>query len=126
MFTSLIYPTLAEWSNWRLKRPKYAVPNAGASRTLRPGFLHHTTGFTWRFMRCISSLLIHVPARKLAEIYGLAPSTILRIDRGILKRELPPPKLDGIEGILVDEKYLGPSYGFVTLVPMPALVNHSI
>lgn len=99
-----------------VETPQIRCPGCGRFHTLRPDFVHPTMGFTWRLMRCISSLLMYVPARKLSEMYGLAPSTILRIDREILKRELPPPKLDGIEGILVDEKYLGPSYGFVTLV----------
>jgi len=48
-------------------------------------------GFTWRFMHFISSLLIYVPARKLSEMYGIAPSTILRIDREVLRTKLPPP-----------------------------------
>jgi len=30
--------------------------------------------------------------------------------------ELPEPRLDGIEGILIDEKHLGASRGFITLV----------
>lgn len=99
-----------------VETPQIRCPGCGRFHTLRPDFVHPTMGFTWRFMRCISSLLMYVPARKLSEMYGFAPSTILRPDRGILKKELPPPKLDGIGGILVDEKYLGPSYGFVTLV----------
>lgn len=38
------------------------------------------------------------------------------MDREILRRSLPPPAKDGIEDILVDEKYLGPARAFVTLV----------
>lgn len=73
-------------------------------------------GFTWRFMHLVSTLLTYVPARKLAELLGISHSSVLRIDKAVLKRELPEPCLDNIEGILVDEKYLGPSFGFITLV----------
>lgn len=99
-----------------LETPQIRCPKCGHFHTVRPDFVHPSMGFTWRFMNHISSLLVYVPARKLAEMYGIAPSTALRIDKEVLRSQLPPPKLDGIEAILVDEKYLGPSYGFVTLV----------
>lgn len=96
--------------------PQIRCPKCGRFHTVRPDFVHPSMGFTWRFMNHISSLLVYVPTRKLAEMHGIAPSTVLRIDKEVLRSQLPPPKLDSIEAILVDEKYLGPSYGFITLV----------
>lgn len=99
-----------------LETPQIRCSQCGHFHTVRPDFVHPSMGFTWRFMNHISSLLVYVPARKLAEMHGIAPSTALRIDKEVLRSQLTPPKLDGIEAILVDEKYLGSSYGFVTLV----------
>lgn len=67
-------------------------------------------------MYMVSTLLTYVPARKLAELLSISHSSVLRIDKAVLKKELPRPCFDNIEGILVDEKYLGPSFGFITLV----------
>ncbi len=100
----------------RLETPQIRCSKCGRFHTLRPDFVHPTMGFTWRFMHFVSSLQIYVPARKPAAMSGISHSTVLRIDREVLKRSLPPPNLDGLEGILVDGKYLGPSHGFVTLV----------
>lgn len=99
-----------------LKTPQIKCPKCGHFHTLRPSYVHPTMGFTWRFMRYVSSLLVYTPARKLAVMLGISVSTVLRIDKAVLKAELPPPCFDGMEGILVDEKYLGPSFGFITLV----------
>jgi transposase len=45
----------------------------------------------------------------------VTPSSAYRYDRYILQTELPAPNLDGLEALLIDEKYLGKA-GFVTLV----------
>lgn len=99
-----------------LETPQIRCPKCGHYHTVRPDFVHPTMGFTWRFMFFISSLLVYVPARKLAMMFHLAPTTVLRIDKAVLREELPTPDFDHLEGILVDEKYLGPSHGFITLV----------
>lgn len=99
-----------------LEVPQIFCPTCGRFHTCRPDFVHPTMKFTWRLMRLISGLLVYVPARKLAEMFSISYSSVLRIDREFLRTCLTPPCLDGIEGILVDEKYLGPSHGFVTLV----------
>lgn len=56
------------------------------------------------------------PCLKAGGDVGYFISTAQIIDKAVLKAELPPPCLAGIEGILVDEKYLGPSFSFITLV----------
>ncbi len=100
-----------------IETPQIRCPKCGHFHALRPDFVHPSMGFTWRFMRCISALPMYVPARKLPEMYGVAHSSILRTDREVPSTKLPHPQSDGIEGILVDEKHLGLSHGFVTLVP---------
>lgn len=107
-------PCLGNEVKIRLETPQIRCSKCGRFHTLRPDFVHPTMGFTWRFMHL--SLQIYVPARKLAAMFGISHSTALRIDREVLKRSLPPPNLDSLEGILVDGKYLGSSHGFVTLV----------
>ena len=56
------------------------------------------------------------PARQIARDYGIATSSALRIDRWVLSEEMPEPCMDNVEGIIIDEKYLGHTFGFVTLV----------
>lgn len=109
-------PCIGEAVEIELEVPQVRCPKCGHFHTLRPDFVHPSMGFTWRFMQEISDLFVHVPARWLAKLFGTSPATVRRIDKEILARELPAPRLEGIEGILVDEKYLGPSFGFVTLV----------
>ncbi len=100
-----------------MKHSKYAVPNADifmrCARTLfiPPWALHGGS------CAALPPCQLYVPARKLPEMYGVAHSSIQRTDREVPSTKLPHPQLNGIEGILVDEKYLGPSHGFVTLVP---------
>lgn len=84
--------------------------------TLRPAICHPTRGLTWRFMRSLSRHLIHAPARFLEEEYKVSYTTILRADKDVLNEDMPKPKQSNVEGILIDEKYLGPSKGFVTMV----------
>lgn len=109
-------PCIGEPVEIELEVPQVRCPKCGNFHTLRPDFVHPSMGFTWRFMQEISDLFVHVPARWLAKVFDTSPATVRRIDKEILARELPAPRLEGIEGILVDEKYLGPSFGFVTLV----------
>lgn len=73
-------------------------------------------GYSWRFMKMISDLLRFVPAWKLAPSFALSASSVRRIDKEVLATFLPPVNLDGLKAILIDEKYLGASCGFISLV----------
>lgn len=84
--------------------------------TLRPDICHPTCGFTWRFMRLLSRHLIHAPARYLQDEYKVSYTTVLRLDKEVLKEDIAKPKTRDVESILIDEKYLGASSGFVTMV----------
>lgn len=83
--------------------------------TVRPLEIVEQHGATLRLMRKVSLLCRWMPVQRIAEIVAVTASSAYRYDRYILQTELPEPKLDGIEALLVDEKHLGKA-GFVTLV----------
>ena len=77
--------------------------------TLRPEICHPSYGYTWRLMRLLSRFLVHTSARFLEEEYSICYTTILRIDKEVLENDIPKPKLKDVQGILIDEKFLGAS-----------------
>ncbi len=93
-----------------------SCPGCYKYSSLRPPCFHPTKCFTLSFMRTVSAEFVYAPAESLGYKYDIAPSTVRRIDRAVVKEQQQPPTRNGIEAILVDEKYLGPSSGFVTLV----------
>ncbi len=84
--------------------------------TSRPSWCHPSLGYTWRFMKRISEHLKSDTARHIGKIYGVSYSSVIRIDKEVLRALLPKPQLDNVKGMLIDEKYLGASKGFVTMV----------
>ena len=82
--------------------------------TLRPEICHPSYGYTWRLMRLLSRFLVHTSARFLQEEYSIGYATILRIDKKVLENDIPKPKLKDVQGLLIDEKFLGSRQGFVT------------
>ena len=66
-------------------------------------------------MRLLSRFLVHTSARFLEEEYSIGYTTILRIDKEVLENDIPKPKMKDVQGVLVDEKFLGSSQGFVTV-----------
>lgn len=83
--------------------------------TIRPEICHPSCGYTWRLMRLLSRFLVHTSARFLEDEYSISYTTILRLDKEVLENDIPKQKLHDVQGVLIDEKYLGPSQGFVTL-----------
>jgi len=83
--------------------------------TLRPSICHPSFGYTWRLMRTLSRLLVQTSARFLEDVYAIPRSSLLRIDREVLRHDIPKPPLDHLQGVLIDEKYVGARKGFVTL-----------
>jgi len=85
-------------------------------RTVRPlGIVEHHRA-TLRLMRHVSNLCRFVPAARIPEVLGLSAASAWRYDRHILQTERPPPDFSNLEAILIDEKYLGRSKGFITCV----------
>ena len=83
--------------------------------TLRPEICHPSYGYTWRLMRLLSRFLVHTSARFLEKEYSICYTTILRIDKEVLENDIPKPRLKDVQGVLIDEKFLGASQGFVTV-----------
>lgn len=85
-------------------------------RTCRPlGIVPHHHA-TLRLMRHVSLLCRWLPVSRVCEVVPVPPSTAARYDRHILKTELPEPCLDDLGAIIIDEKHIGKSGGFITLV----------
>ena len=84
--------------------------------TTRPAEIHPTRNATWRLMRTVSSWASAAPARSVAPMFEISAATVRRYDQDVLKEQLPPPALDNLRCLLIDEKYLGKSHGFVTIV----------
>ena len=83
--------------------------------TVRPLQIVEQHTATLRLMRYIRRLCRWLPVQRVCELVPVPPMTAYRYDHYILQTELPAPKLDGIEALLIDEKHLGRA-GFVTLV----------
>lgn len=66
-------------------------------------------------MRLLSRSLVHTPARFLQDEYSISYSTILRIDKEVLENDIPKPEMEDVQGVLIDEKHVGASQGFVTV-----------
>ena len=87
----------------------------GRHHTVRPLGVVENHRATLRLMRLVSLLCRWMPSSRVCEVLPVSPATAWRYDRYILQTELPEPKLDGLEAILIDEKHLGKK-GFVTSV----------
>ena len=83
--------------------------------TLRPEICDPSYGYTWRLMRLLSRFLVYTSARFLEDEYSICYTTILRIDKEVLGNDIPQPSMRDVQGVLIDEKYLGSSQGFVTM-----------
>ena len=83
--------------------------------TLRPEICHPSYGYTWRLMRLLSRFLVHTSARFLEDEYSISYTSILRMDKEVLENDIPKPKFKDVQGVLIDEKFLGSSQGFVTV-----------
>ncbi len=82
----------------------------------RPPCFHPTMHCTLTFMRTVSAEFVYAPAESLGYKYEIEASTVRRIDKEVVKENQAEPTKDGLDAIVVDEKYLGPTNGFVTLV----------
>lgn len=83
--------------------------------TVRPLGIVENHQATLRLMRQVSLLCRWLAVERICEVVAVTPASAYRYDRYILQTELPAPRLDGLEALLIDEKYLGKA-GFVTLV----------
>jgi transposase len=88
----------------------------GGFSTIRPGGIDDHARATRRLMEFVSRLARHLPLSHVKEVVGIDDATAFRWDLAVLRRNLPPPKLDGLRILLIDEKSVRRGHGYVTLV----------
>lgn len=84
--------------------------------TLLPDGLLPNAQATNRFKRYISTLAQYMPLSAVSEITSVPEASVYRWDREVLEKTLPPPNLDNLKYLLVDEKQVRKGHGYVTLV----------
>jgi transposase len=88
----------------------------GCFATIHPGGIDDHARATRRLMEFVSRLARHLPLLHVKEVVGIDDATAFRWDQAILRENLPPPKLDDLRILLIDEKAVRKHHGYVTLV----------
>jgi len=88
----------------------------GATATIRPPGVEPHGRATARLMNFVCRLARAMTLSDTAEWLGLSHATAYRWDLAVLKGGLPPPNLDGLRILLIDEKMVRRRHGYVTLV----------
>lgn len=90
--------------------------SCGGWSTIRPPGIDPHARATRRLMEFVSRLARHLPLSHVREVVPVDDATAFRWDQAILQRNLPPPNLDGLRILLIDEKAVRSHHGYVTLV----------
>jgi len=88
----------------------------GATATIHPPGIEPYARATRRLMNFVCRLARAMTLSDTAELLGLSSSTAYRWDFAVLKDGLPPPNLENLRILLVDEKMVRRRHGYVTLV----------
>jgi len=84
--------------------------------TTCPEEVHPTCHATWRLMRQVSSWASLATNSEVAVMFEISDGTVRRYDKIVLESDTPPPLLDGITKLLIDEKSVRKGHGYVTVV----------
>lgn len=84
--------------------------------TIHPGGIDSRRRATDRLMRLATALSVHMPATAVACFLPSSDSTIRRWDKHVLNSILPPPDLDSLRYLMVDEKSIGKGHQYMTIV----------
>lgn len=90
--------------------------SCGDYRTIRPPKIEERSRVTRRYMEFASQLCRHMPIAHVARLLGHSDSSVREWDKRILKAKLPPPDLDNLRVLLVDEKSVRKGHRYVTVV----------
>ncbi len=98
--------------------PVVWCPQCRKYHRVRPQAVHPKRALTWRFMKLLCILMTECSARTLAQQFRISERSVLRAEKEVLAiiDKARPVSMKGRSAIIIDEKYLGPSFGFVTLV----------
>jgi transposase len=88
----------------------------GGFSTIHPGGIDEHARASARLMEFVSRLARHLPLSHIKDVVGVDDATAFRWDKTILQCSLPPPKLDDLRVLLIDEKSVRKHHGYVTLV----------
>jgi transposase len=84
--------------------------------TTCPEGVHPTCQATWRLMRLVSAWASLATNVQVAAMFEISDATVRRYDKIVLTEDTPPPCLDGITKLLIDEKSVRKGHGYVTIV----------
>lgn len=84
--------------------------------TTCPQEVHPTSNATWRFMRLVSAFASVAANTDVATLFEISDATVRRYDKLVLAEDTPPPALDGIRSLLIDEKSVRKKHNYVTVV----------
>jgi len=104
-FTRLVYEAV-----------QWFCPACGKYSTLHPEGIDDQARSTRRLMEFVHWLCRFMPVDDVPLVVPVPAQTARRWDKKMLEEELPPPKLDGLRILLIDEKHLGRRLKYVTLV----------
>jgi transposase len=84
--------------------------------TTCPEEVHPTCHATWRLMRLVSAWASLATNSEVGVMFEISDGTVRRYDKIVLESDTPPPLLDGIMKLLIDEKSVRKGHGYVTVV----------
>ena len=90
--------------------------SCGGFSTIHPPGIDEHARATRRLMEFVSCCARFMPLSHVGELVQVDDVTAGRWDRAILRSKLPPPALDNLRILLIDEKAVRKRHGYVTLV----------
>jgi transposase len=84
--------------------------------TTCPQEVHPDCHATWRLMRLVSSWAALATNSEVAAMFEISDATVRRYDKIVLKEDTPPPLLDGLKKLLIDEKSVRKGHCYVTII----------
>jgi len=88
----------------------------GAVATIHPPGIDSRRRATVRLMRYAAALATHMPVTAVARFIPVSDDALRRWDKHVLAGLLPPPDLDNLRLLMVDEKAIGKGHQYVTVV----------
>jgi len=84
--------------------------------TTCPQEVHPTCHATWRLMKSVSTWASIATNAEVAAMFEIGDATVRRYDKIVLTEDTPPPCLDGIKKLLIDEKSVRKGHCYVTII----------